>query len=131
MKGQYVKPGYMLGLIVGGLALSACSKANASELDPSNPLHCATQFQVYSSIARQQGDEKGARGYGARSQWYVDRARSLPAEQRTPEALNELGNRVLAAPDGGLALATECKKRQDADPEFQRLVEQAKAAAGR
>jgi hypothetical protein len=110
-----------------GVMLSACGKANASDFDPSNPLHCAAQFESYSIIARQQGDETKARGYGARAQWYVDRARSLPAEQLTNDALLVLGNGIAAQPDGGLALATECFKRQDADPDFQRLVQQAKA----
>jgi hypothetical protein len=111
-----------------GATLSACSKANASGFDPSNPLHCAAQFEEYSIIARQQGDERTARGYGARSQWYAERARSLPAEQRTMEALTDLGNRVAAQPDGGAELAKKCWDQQDADPAFQRLVRKAKEA---
>ena len=108
--------------------LSACSAANASGFDPSNPLHCAAQFESYSIIARLQGDTAKAGGYGARSQWYVDRARALAAEQLTPAALEALGNKIAAQPDGGLALATECLKRQDADPDWQRLVRAAGTA---
>lgn len=111
--------------------MAACSKARASGFDPSNPLHCATQFELYSIIARHQGNQKSASGYGARSQWYADRARALPENERTPAVIAELGNRIAASPDGGLALATACKNRQDADPGFQRLVQQAKAAATR
>ena len=113
------------------MTLSACGKANASRFDPLNPLHCAAQFELYSIIARHHGDEVKARGFGARSQWYADRARSFPAEQLTIGALTDLGNRIAARPDGGLALATECLKRQDSDPSVQRLVRQAKAGAGR
>jgi len=122
-----VKTRLIVCVVMIGATLSACGKANASGFDPSNPLHCATQFETYSIIARQQGDETKARGYGARAQWYVDRARSLPGEQLTKEALLVLGNGIAAQPDGGVALATECFKRQDADPDFQRLVQRAKA----
>ena len=107
---------------LGGASLSACGKANASGFDPSNPLHCAAQFSSYEVIARNQGDERKSKGFGARAQWYADRARSFPADQLTQEALNDLGNKIAAQPDGGLALATECFKRQDADPEFQKLL---------
>jgi hypothetical protein len=105
-------------------ALSGCSEANASGFDAANPLHCAAQFESYAVLARQQGDEQKARGFGARAQWYAKRARSLPAEQLTPAALNELGNQIVAAPDGGLALATECWNRLEADPEYQRFFHQ-------
>lgn len=49
------------------------------------------------------------------------------------EALTELDKRIAAQEDGGAALATECLKRQDADRQFQRLVQKAKEAlaAGR
>jgi hypothetical protein len=109
---------------VAGLALvlSACGEASASSsFDPTNPLHCAAQFESYHILAKQMGDEKSATHYGFRSQWYAKRARSLPKEQRTTEALTELGNSIAAAPDGGLALATECAKRQEADPSFPRV----------
>ena len=104
-------------------ALTGCGEASASGLEAANPLHCAAQFESYSPLARQEGDEPKARGFGARAQWYAKRARSLPAEQLTPAALNELGNRIAAAPDGGLELATECMRRQEADPDWQRLIQ--------
>ena len=110
-----------------GTVLSGCSEANASGFDPSNPLHCAAQFQSYEIIARQLG-EAGAGGFGARSRWYVDRARLLSEKQLTPEALEVLGSKIIAQADGGLALATECMKRQDLDPDWQRLVLAAKTA---
>lgn len=109
------------------LALSACGKASASGFDPANPLHCAAQFEAYALVARRQGQEDKARGFGARSQWYVERARSLPPEQLTPAALDDLGNRIAAQADGGEALATACMKQQDADPDFQRAVSEASA----
>jgi hypothetical protein len=121
----------ILCVAVIGAALSACSKASASGFDPANPLHCAAQFEAYSIVAKQQGDEDKARGFGARSQWYAERARSLPADQLTMEALTDLGNKIAAQKDGGLALATKCFKRQDADQDFQRQVREAKAAASR
>jgi hypothetical protein len=85
-------------------------------------------MESYSIVARHQGKLDLAGGFGARSQWYAERARSLPAEQLTPAALNNLGNKIAAQPDGGAALATECIKRQDADPGFQRAVRKAKEA---
>jgi len=108
-------------LVVAGLALAlpSCGKASASSsFDPSNPLHCAAQFEAYHILAKQMNDKQSAVHYGFRSQWYVNRARSMPKEQLSKEALKELGDRIAAAPDGGLSLATECKKRQDADPSF-------------
>jgi len=123
-----VKSSLVLCAAVIGMCLSACSKASASGFDPTNPLHCAAQFESYSVLARHQGDERKAGAFGARSQWYAERARSLPAEQLTSEAVNDLANRIEAQPDGGLALATECMKRQDADPDYQRLVRKAKEA---
>ena len=107
-----------------GAALSGCGEANASSFDAANPLHCAAQFESYSILARQQGNEQKARGFGVRAQWYAKRARLLPAEQLTPAALNDLGKRIAAAPDGGLALATECWNRLEANPEYQRFIRQ-------
>lgn len=104
------------------MMLSACGKASASSFDPANPLHCAAQFESYHILAKRTGDEKSAAHYGFRSQWYAERARSLPKEQLSTEALDELGKRIASAPDGGLALATECQKRQDADPAFPRTT---------
>ena len=115
-------PFVCVGMIAA--ALSGCGEAHASEFDAANPLHCAAQFESYSILARQQGDEQKARGFGARAQWYAKRARSLPAEQLTPAALNELGNRIAAAPDGGLALATECWNRLEADSEYRQYTAQ-------
>ena len=110
------------GAVGLAIMLSACSQASASSsFDPSNPLHCAAQFESYHILAERMGDEKSAIHYGFRAQWYVERARSLPTERLSTEALVELSNRIAAAPDGGLALATECKKRQDADPSFPRV----------
>lgn len=123
-----VKTLIIICIAATGTALSACGKASASVFDPANPLHCAAQFESYSIIARRQGQEGEARGLSVRSQWYAQRARSLSAEQLTRAALNELGNKIVAQPDGGLALATECLKRQDADPDVQRLVQKAKKA---
>ena len=122
-----MRTGLILGATIIGITLCACSKANASGFDPSNPLHCAAQFEAYSIVAKRQGDEVKARGFGARSQWYAERARALPAEQLTQQALLDLGNRIAAQTDGGLALATECFKRQDADPDFQRRVHEDEA----
>ena len=106
-----------------GLAVisSACAKASASSFDPANPLNCASQFESYHILAKRMGDEKSAAHYGFRSQWYAERARSLPKEQLSADALERLGERIASAPDGGLALATECQKRQDADPSFPRV----------
>jgi hypothetical protein len=109
-------------LFAGALTLSACSKANASGLDPSNPLHCGAQFQSYSFIAKQQGDDLKQKGFALRAAWYGEQARSVGAQQLTPNAQSELADRILSAPDGGLALATECFKRQEADPDWQRLI---------
>lgn len=119
-----------VGLITAMSALvGACSAANASELSPANPLHCAMQFESYHLLAKRMGKESEARHYGARAQWYTVRAKSvLPADQLSPTALATLEKKVLAAPDGGLALATECFNRQDADPDYQRLVGEAKKA---
>ena len=110
-------------LFAGVLTLSACSKANASGLDPSNPLHCGAQFQSYSSVAKQQGDELRTKGFAVRAAWYVERARSLGVEPLTPHARSELADRILSAPDGGLALATACFERQEADNDWQRLIQ--------
>ena len=109
-------------LFAGALTLSACGKANASGLDPSNPLHCGAQFQSYSFVAKQQGDELKEKGFALRAAWYGERARSLGGEPLTPQARSELADRILSAPDGGLALATECFKRQEGDPDWQRLI---------
>jgi len=105
-----------------GIMLAGCSKANASGFDPANPLHCAAQFTAWQIVARNQGEDRKAKALEARAQWYASRARSLPADQLTPEAMNDLGKRIAAQPDGGVALAKECWTREDADPEFQRFV---------
>lgn len=117
-----MRAAHLLCIGAATIALSACNRANASEFDPSNPLHCAAQFESYSIVAKQQGNDAKSKGFGARAQWYADRARTMPADQITPEALNKLGDRIAAAPDGGIALATECMKRQNDDPDFQRLT---------
>ncbi|WP_447727767.1 hypothetical protein [Sphingomonas koreensis] len=104
------------------LASTSCSGADASDLDAANPLHCAAQLEGYAILARQQGNEKLARGFEARSQWFADRVRALPANERTPDIINAIAEKVAAAPDGGEALATACFKRQDADPEFKQLA---------
>lgn len=119
-------------IIATSVVVAACSEANAAELSAANPLHCAMQFESYHILAKQMNKESEARGYGARAQWYTDRAKAaLPADQLTPTALAELEKKVLGAPDGGLALATECFKRQDADPEFQRLLKTAASSRAR
>ena len=118
----------VLCTVLMGTVLTACSKANASGLDASNPLNCAAQFSRYSTIARQQGDVALAGAFGARAEWYVNRARGIAPERPTDAALEELGRKIVAQGDGGLALATECMKRQDADPDFQRVVREAKRA---
>jgi len=105
---------------------SACSKANASSLDPANPLHCAAQFSAWEVAVRKVGDERKAAVMSARAQWYADRARSLPADQLTEGAMMQLGNTVAAQPDGGKAFAKECWDRQDASPEFQAMLHQGK-----
>jgi hypothetical protein len=102
-------------------AVAGCAEANAKGLDPSNPLHCAAQFESYSIIARQQGDVAQERGFGARSQWYVDQAKSQGIDLKDA-ALRDVEKRISATSDGGLALATECMKRQDADPTFRELI---------
>ena len=102
-------------------AVAGCSEANAEGLNPSNPLHCAAQFESYSIIARQQGDLAKERGFGARSQWYVNRAKSQGLDL-TKAALLDVEKRISATSDGGLALASECMKRQDADPNFRDLT---------
>lgn len=109
-------------LAAGVLTLSACGKANASGLDPSNPLHCGAQFLSYSYLAKQQGDQLKEKGFALRAAWYGERARSLGVGVLTPKARSELADRILSAPDGGLALATACFKRQEADPDWQRLI---------
>lgn len=110
---------------------AACSQANASGLDPANPIHCAAIFQSYSLIANAQGGEGAGRGWAARSQFYMERARTLPPENLTDAALLDVGNRVAALTDGGLALATECTKRLEADPEFKALMHKLGAEEGR
>ena len=112
---------FILCAVAACSATTGCSEASAAGLDPSNPLHCAAQLESYSIIARQQGDVTKDRGFGARSQWYVDRAKSLGLDL-TESALINVEKRILATADGGLALATECVKRQDADPDFRRLA---------
>ena len=110
-------------LVIVGMALllPACDKAGATSLDPTSPLHCAAQFESYHILAKRMGDKDSAVHYGFRSQWYAERARSLPQEQRSDEALEELGDRIAAAADGGEALAAACQSRQDADPSFPRV----------
>lgn len=104
------------------LALAGCNKASAASLDPSNPLTCAMSFQDYALRAGRTGNDTAARMLDARSQWFVGRAKSvLPADQFTNDALKDLGDRVAAAPNGGLDLIKDCTKRQNADPEFKRL----------
>ena len=118
-----MRNGSVFLVAVMSAVVGACSEANAAELSPTNPLHCAMQFESYHVLAKQMGRESEARQYGARAQWYTDRAKSvLPAERLTRTALNTLEKKILEAPDGGLALATECFKRQDSDPDFQRLL---------
>ena len=111
-----------LSLLLCGLLLSACGRADASTLDPSNPIHCAIAFQRYSDLAMKTGDERLAKGLGGRAQWYVDRAKSSGQTLPSREDLERLAERFLAAADGGEALGHECLKRQDADPEFQALL---------
>lgn len=101
---------------IAGAAIIGCSEADAEGLDPSNPLHCAAQFESYSIIAKQQGDLTKARGFSARSQWFVNRAKARGLDL-SGAALIDVERRILATSDGGLALATECMKRQDADPD--------------
>lgn len=114
----------MVFACVTSVAASSCGKANASSFDPSNPLHCAAQFSSWEIVARNKGEERKSKALGARAQWFADRARSLPADQLTDRAMNELGNRIAAQPDGGLALGKACWERQDSDPEFQKLLHQ-------
>lgn len=103
------------------LTLVACANASASETDASNPLHCGAQLQAYSAIAGQQGDRVKEKGFALRAQWYGELARSRGLSL-TEKAKLELADKILAAPDGGAALATECIKQQDADPDFHRLT---------
>ena len=118
-----------LVVAVLGVIVVACGKASAAEYDPTNPLHCALQFQSYSILAKTMGQEERSKGFGARSHWYLMEAKKTVApEQLKREALVELGNKIVANPDGGLALASECMKRQDADEDFQRVVRKAKEA---
>jgi hypothetical protein len=52
----------------------------------------------------------------------ASRALTLPLNQRTSDVIKEVAEKVAAAPDGGLALATACFERQDADPRFRELA---------
>lgn len=122
--------GYFMLLGLMSAVVASCGEARAEELDASNPLHCALQFESYHILAKQMGKFNEARGYGARAHWYAVRARSLPSKQRTDEAVAKLADQLVAAPDGGLALAVECSKRQDADPDFKQLVARARSAKG-
>ena len=106
------------------VTLLACDSANASGLDGSNPLHCTSQLHIYSELAREQGLERQSRVYGVVARWYAIRARALPAEQLTPDAIGALIDRILAAPDGGFALARECGKHALENPEVQNLFKQ-------
>lgn len=112
--------GPILWVTAASLAMTGCGEADAKALDPSNPLHCAAQFESYSIIARQQGDVAKERGFEARSQWYVDRAKAQDLEL-SDAALRDVEKRISATSDGGLALATECMKRQDADTSFKNM----------
>ena len=106
--------------IVLALGICGCAKAQASDLDPSNHLHCAAQFQSFASIAKARGEE--GRGWDARAKFEVNLAKEIPGADLSDAALASLENRILAASDGGLALATECLKRQEADPAFRKLM---------
>jgi hypothetical protein len=102
--------------------LAACGAAEASTFDAGNPLHCLVAFSSYEKLAELKGDHKLARGIGFRAQWYADQVKQLPEKERSAEASESLAARFLAEKDGGLALATECFRRQDADPAFKAEV---------
>lgn len=108
---------FMACAVTAWSTIAGCSQASAAGLDPSNPLHCAAQFESYSILARQQGDVRKDRFFGARSQWYVNRAKARGINL-SDAALIDVEKRVMATADGGLGLAKECLKRQDDDPEF-------------
>jgi hypothetical protein len=118
-----VKPSFVICACVIAMVVSSCSKANASGFDPTNPLHCAAQFSTWEIVARKRGEERKALALGARAQWYAVRARS-DFDKMTPAQVLDFSNRIAAQPDGGLALAKACWERQDADPEFQKLLRQ-------
>ena len=99
-----------LSPLLCGLLLSACGRADASTLDPSNPIHCALAFQRYSDLAMTTGDERLAKGLGGRAQWYVDRAKSSGQTLPSREELERLAERFLAAADGGRRWAMSVSK---------------------
>ncbi len=67
-----------------------------------------------------QNDARLARGLDARAEGYAIQASRLPKAERTPEVLAEIEQQLLKLEDGGLALSSECLKRQDAEIEASR-----------
>jgi hypothetical protein len=99
------------------MGFSACTSADASPYDSSNPIHCMTIFGATSGTARtgSLADELNAR--------MVFIVRSNGGQQWLREispAAQELGAQWQASQDRNevLRLFEECRNRQDADPNY-------------
>ena len=102
---------------------SACSAAHSAEITAEDPLHCATGLEIYSKLALYSGDEKLSQGYRARGYWFARKAVSLAGKDLSRETTDRLVSIMVDDVDGTLRLVEECIRIQDADPEFQAILE--------
>ena len=111
----------LMAFLIGG-GVTACGRAEAADLSPNNPVHCGVQFESYSQVAKLQDNRALERGFGARAQWYIEKAKRQGLDL-SEEALLAVSDKIAAAKDGGLALATECTRRLEGDPEYRAHLE--------
>jgi hypothetical protein len=106
-------------IILLPVLLSGCSRAEASSLDASNPVHCTIVLTAFEQIAQKMGNDKAARSLGVRASWYGEQSRALAEDQRSEAALNNAYEKLAAAPQAAEEIGMECQRRQDQHPDWQ------------
>ena len=110
---------------LASICIGGCGRADAEELDGKNPLACVVVFEEYSGLAKNAGRWKESLGYKGREQWYIFRLKAIPEKERNEEVIDRLLAKLRASGDGGLSVATDCTKREDADPDWQAQLKNA------
>ena len=81
-------------------------------------MHCSVTFEKYAIIAKANDDDIMSKGLLARQRWYIEKARLLPAKERSQARIEQLAKQADAAGAEDITVLRFCMEKQDKDPAY-------------
>ena len=108
-----------VSILIGMLAITACTRPEAIAFDPNNDAHCVLAFLQTKEAARKVGKPDLEMGMASRADWArnvakVKKLQLLPGQELGLREYLESGARE------GSKSTIACRHRQNADPRFPR-----------